>query len=342
LWRLDHPDAPLPARDPSDAGIGIDATTTPDDAATADATSAAAASPRLASMPPGPSTLEDGWTLVATDGHDPEDAAQAHDVPAAGPRVDAGPPEADVDPFAACRYLVAANGGWRSSDAIRDHRCAALDPPSPISLDKQRRLCLAGAHVSCPTFLAARAERSRALGSVDPAWEPARPVVRTAPVLVGSPQRDRAFAGLVTPARLGEAALGIMAIVVVVLLGSRLLGGAGTPEPSPIAGVGATDTPTAAVGASPSSAAGSPGTDDSTPTPAGSGDASVSPEPTAAGSAAPSAKPSASPKRTYKVKSGDTLTAIAARYGTTVTAIMKLNKIKDARSIRSGQVLKIP
>jgi len=267
--------------------------------------------------------------------------APADDGWSADASVATGTPAGDVDPFVACRYLVAASGGWRASEAIRDHRCGALDPASPIALEKQRRLCLTGAHASCPTFLAARQERGRALGSVDPAWTPTRPVVRTAPVVVGSPQRDRAFAGLMTPSRLGEVALGVMAVVVVVLLGTRILGGSGAPEASPIGGVGppaasATET------SGPSSAPGSPQAGASSIPPESSGAAPASSEPAAAESAKPSTRPAASPQRTYKVRSGDTLTAIAAKYGTTVAAIMKLNKIKNARSIHSGQILRIP
>jgi LysM repeat protein len=42
------------------------------------------------------------------------------------------------------------------------------------------------------------------------------------------------------------------------------------------------------------------------------------------------------------VKSGDTLSAIAARFGTTAAVLMRLNNIKDARTLRVGQALKLP
>lgn len=45
--------------------------------------------------------------------------------------------------------------------------------------------------------------------------------------------------------------------------------------------------------------------------------------------------------KTYKVKSGDTLSGIAQRYRTTVTAIKRLNNLRSDR-INIGQVLKIP
>lgn len=44
---------------------------------------------------------------------------------------------------------------------------------------------------------------------------------------------------------------------------------------------------------------------------------------------------------TYTVKKGDTLSAIAKKYSTTVDAIVKKNNIKDKNKIYAGQVLKI-
>ncbi len=58
---------------------------------------------------------------------------------------------------------------------------------------------------------------------------------------------------------------------------------------------------------------------------------------------APTAEPSSTPRpRTYKVRSGDTLTAIAARFGTTVAEMAALNNIANPSLIRVGQVLRIP
>lgn len=56
---------------------------------------------------------------------------------------------------------------------------------------------------------------------------------------------------------------------------------------------------------------------------------------------APVEKPVAPELKTYTVKSGDTLTAIAGKYGTTVDAIVQLNKIKNANLIKVGQKLNI-
>ena len=46
--------------------------------------------------------------------------------------------------------------------------------------------------------------------------------------------------------------------------------------------------------------------------------------------------------KTYVVKSGDTLSKIAKKYGTTVNKLVSLNGIKNPRIIRVGQVIKLP
>ena len=50
---------------------------------------------------------------------------------------------------------------------------------------------------------------------------------------------------------------------------------------------------------------------------------------------------SGSSTTTYTVKSGDTLSGIAAKYGTTVSALVSTNGIKDANKIYVGQKIKI-
>ena len=59
----------------------------------------------------------------------------------------------------------------------------------------------------------------------------------------------------------------------------------------------------------------------------------------------PAPAPTPSPSTgyiTYTVKSGDTLSGIAQRYGTTVATLCSLNNIKNANLIYVGQKLKIP
>lgn len=48
-----------------------------------------------------------------------------------------------------------------------------------------------------------------------------------------------------------------------------------------------------------------------------------------------------SPTLTYTVRSGDTLSAIAQKYGTTWQALQKLNQITNANLIKVGQIIKL-
>jgi N-acetylmuramoyl-L-alanine amidase len=60
---------------------------------------------------------------------------------------------------------------------------------------------------------------------------------------------------------------------------------------------------------------------------------------TVPGSGAPAPAPAA---RTHTVAAGETLTGIAARYGTAINAIVQLNHISDPNHVRIGAVLQIP
>jgi soluble lytic murein transglycosylase-like protein len=61
--------------------------------------------------------------------------------------------------------------------------------------------------------------------------------------------------------------------------------------------------------------------------------------PGAQATSTPAPAPSA---RTHVVVAGQTLTAIAARYGTSISAIVQLNDIRDANHVRIGTRLRIP
>ncbi|MCB0880100.1 MAG: LysM peptidoglycan-binding domain-containing protein, partial [Thermoleophilia bacterium] len=71
--------------------------------------------------------------------------------------------------------------------------------------------------------------------------------------------------------------------------------------------------------------------------------ASTAPAPTSP-PAAPAPAPAPAPARptTYKIKSGDTLTAIAKKFNTTVTKLAQLNNIADPNFIIAGRTLKLP
>ncbi len=247
------------------------------------------------------------------------------------------------DTAAVCPFLLAGDAAWRSSSVSRDHRCHAVAPAAILAGDKQRRLCLVDKHVGCSTYVAA----TTAL--VEPGAPATRPlhrsVTKTAPLVL---DRGRlSIAVPVLPGR-GVGQSGLVALMVVAFgaLAVTRLGGGG-PGIGPVAGVDTT-SPAASVAASqvavaPTTAAASPDTGPTrtlVPTEV---------EPTAAPTPAPTATPKATASgpltagpSTYKVQSGDTLSGIASEHGTTWRVLAELNKIDDPRSLRVGQVLKLP
>jgi LysM repeat protein len=241
-----------------------------------------------------------------------------------------------------CPYLASEDGSWRSAYAARDHVCHAVEPAAPLALAKQRQLCLVAAHTGCATFTAAEALKSAAApvapGDDGAALWPAS----TSTPLVLEPAR-RMVALPVASARTGGQAvlIGLMALAFLVLVIARTQspGAAdGSASPASASGIAAGTSPSIAASVSPSSTP--------SPTPEPSPSASASPSP----SASPTPRPTPSPtptatvaaNRTYKVKSGDTLSGIAARNGTTVAVLVKLNNITDPRLIKVGQVLRLP
>jgi LysM repeat protein len=228
-----------------------------------------------------------------------------------------------------CPYLAAVDGDWRSSGVAREHRCRAVAPPAPLAAEKQRRLCLTGDYPMCATFEAARAARPVAHDRL-PVLP--RPLARTAPVVldhgrlsVGSPalRLDRTTIQVVLIALLVVA---FAAIVRARVASGDAAGAIGSPSPA------ATTLPAGGASAAPASRA--PVT---TPSPDTSGQPSSGPT---GNTSSPAPDPSTT--QTYKVKSGDTLVGIAAKFGTTPRAIADLNGIANPASLKVGQVLKIP
>lgn len=127
------------------------------------------------------------------------------------------------------------------------------------------------------------------------------------------------------------------ALALVVVAGAAAVVAARLPGLGHAAVAGATGTP--AVGASVAAAAsvGASAVPQVTPAPpTPSPSVAVTPTP-------PPATPTPAPAtRSYRVRAGDTLSAIAARFGVSVAAIEQLNGIKDPRLLQIGQVLKIP
>jgi hypothetical protein len=224
-------------------------------------------------------------------------------------------------PHDICPFLL-ADSGWRSATPAKEHHCLALGADVPLALEKQKRLCLTADHRACPAYTTALGLDELAAGTPAPAV-PRRPYPRMAPVVLdhGRMMVTMPAAARDRPAsQLALAGLLVVAFAAIALARLSGVGGgaaASAPSPSPQVSI---------VAVAPS------------PTPA------PTPEPTS--SAAPrSATPDPSPTpvlRTYKVKRGDTLIRIAARYGTTVKALIKLNDIDNPSRIPIGAVLEIP
>ena len=253
---------------------------------------------------------------------------------------------------AVCPFLSGPDGAYRAASPARDHRCGAVDPPERLPVEKQQQLCLRTKHFECPAFIAATAP-GVALTS-------ARPVPRSAPLVLERAEPVVAFGGFNLPARalqVGLAGLLVVALAIVVL------GTGGNRGPAAAAGATASPGPSSAAAASSAVRTPRPGASGtgapsdaaaSTDAPAKPGRTNAptaSTEPTAGAGAsglAASASPAGSPNgsaasgQTYTVKKGDTLSEIAARFGTTVKILQELNEIKDPRLLKIGQILKLP
>ena len=212
-----------------------------------------------------------------------------------------------------------------------DHACHALNPPEALDRARQAELCLSEAHRRCDRYLAFLA--AHAADSPDvPTPSADALLVRTR--LVVEPDARR------VPG-MGEAPMGLSARRWVVAGGVALVGvaaaatavaggfggGSGRQDASasPTASPTATALPSVSVPAEPS------------PEPSTSEPAEPTPRPTRS-----AAEPTATPApTTYTVQEGDTLSGIAAQFGTTAQAIRQANGL-PSDVINIGQVLVIP
>jgi LysM repeat protein len=206
-----------------------------------------------------------------------------------------------------------------------------VSPPAVLAVEKQRRLCLDAGHLDCSTFRAATAARDG-----DPTRATRWGFARTSPVVFDT----RPFA---VPVELdgrgrpvAQAALvGLMAVAFGAVAISRLADGGGAVlDASSSPPSNAIASPAASPGATPGTVTPGPTIVDVTPTPT-----PPSPPPTLGPTATPTAVPVG---RSYTIQSGDTLYAIAVRFGTTVQAIQAANGMGASTVIRAGQVLLIP
>ena len=153
-----------------------------------------------------------------------------------------------------------------------------------------------------------------------------RQFARTTPVVVDRGRATFGFPSLGDRRQLGQIGL---VVLMVAALGAILLARSGAPGPSGLAN-GGSPTPHGSAATSPKASPRPSATPNLSPS------ASTSPV-----AASPTPSPSARP-HTYTVKSGDTLSGIAAKFHTTAKIIEQLNKLKSPFVIHPGEVLKIP
>ncbi len=205
-----------------------------------------------------------------------------------------------------------------------------------LALAKQRDLCLRAGHASCATFLAAR-ELEAAAPAV-PAGDAGLWPPTIGPLIALDPARGRAPAIFGGRTRAGQGLLvGLMVLAFGVLVISQAVPPQGGPGASaaPGSGTAPSGPPASITGSSVDATASPTGSPTAIPaTPPPSAPATPAPTPT------PRVKPTASPT-SYTVKHGDTLSSIAAAYGTTVKNLKKANGL-TSNLIRVGQVLVIP
>jgi LysM repeat protein len=243
---------------------------------------------------------------------------------------------------AVCPYLLSADGAWRSTSAARDHRCTAVTPPSPLAAEKQRRLCLTADHLSCATFVAA----NEAMAAVHRPVDLRRPIMRTTPLVLDQGRLAIAMPSITSAPMAGQGALiGLLGVAFGAVLIARLATGGGGDQAGVVIPVGSTSPGPAstdgAVAITPKPTTTTP-TAEPTVEPTQAPAATVEPSPTLVPTG-PSPSPTAdSDPETYKVRKGDTLSGIAAKFATTVKVLVELNDIKDPSKLRVGQVLKLP
>jgi LysM repeat protein len=237
----------------------------------------------------------------------------------------------DIDVPGGCPFLLAEGGGWRLDLPSSEHRCAAVTPAAALSPEKQARLCLTAAHPSCATYQASVSARSTRLGTPSSDRATRWALARTTTVIEDAGGLRTRVAALLLDRRRWPAIPAVLLVGTLFTLAVSGLNGSSNP-------VSATSAPSDDAAATPSISV-QPTTPASSPEPG--------PTQTSAPTTAPDSTPLASHGptetfRTYKVKSGDTLSALAAQFGTTARAIADLNGITVRTTLHIGQVLTIP
>jgi LysM repeat protein len=211
------------------------------------------------------------------------------------------------------------------------HRCHAEEPALPLERPVQAQLCLTAAHEHCERFLQF-ASRS---GSAEPGRSRLADGFVTTHLLLAPQPAWRGIAGRGRSSRTVPWVAAGAGIAVLGVAGAAL---AAPLLREPTTDVATRTTPSASATPSPTPTP----TASATPSPIPTPTASPTPSPTPQATPTPTPAPTPVPQRTYVVAEGDTLAAIAERFGTSVGALQSANDIEDPDEIVIGQVLVIP
>jgi LysM domain-containing protein len=278
----------------------------------------------VSSAPDATTPLDDEAASVP--GPLPDEAAAGD---AAAPLTAAGTAEHLLD--ATCPFLRSVDGTWRSRRPARDHRCWAEAPPAGIASEMQVRLCLSAAHPDCDRYRAAVDRRAaelardhitpeRVAGRFGVGVQPIPLSVEAAPATARVRVIDR------PPER--RPVLLVAGVAVVALLAIVVLFVATRPNsPSGPAVAVASPSPSVVHTPAPTVAPSQVETPQPTPSPAASTPTPVATPPIA---------------RRYKVKAGDTLASIAAKFHVTKAQIRAVNDLARPAVLTVGQVINIP
>lgn len=219
------------------------------------------------------------------------------------------------------------------------HRCHAEEPAASLEAATQAQLCLTASHERCERYLAyvsRTGARRPGRSAVGDGFVATRLILAPQPAWRGIAGRARG--GRPTPviaAGAGLLALGLGTAAVAANLAGRPVDDSASAvvesdRPSPTV----TERPTPSPRPTATAVTASATVEPSTPPPASPTSAPATPEPTAV--------PAPPEPQTYVVAEGDSLAAIADRFGTTVAALQAANGIEDANSIVIGETLVIP
>jgi LysM repeat protein len=255
-----------------------------------------------------------------------------------GPSADVAPaptpPLPNASAAGVCPFLISSTGDWRLAAPTREHRCGAFVPLTSVSIEKQARLCLRDAHLTCATYAASVAARALRTGSGEPVERAGRwGLARTAPLIEDTGGLRGTLITMVADRRTWPAIPAVLLVATLLAVGISGFRNEGQTA--------ALSSPTLAPSPTPARAPGSSAGPSEAPT----SEPSSSPSATAsvAGTPVPTIAPTPQPSyRTYTVQSGDSLSSIATKFNVSISSIEKLNPSVNPRQLHIGTKLKIP